>query len=81
MKYDEFKNIMISDGWSEDRWSHLKFSNASGKLFRIKNQKISIRFEICGKMGGKNEWFKIWSGYKKNLSEDIVDKIKDRIDR
>lgn len=76
-----FKYAMKSNGWTDDAWGSLRFTNKNSELFRLKFQKISVRFEIRRKIGNKNEWLKIWSGYFKNLTVDVLDKIDSRINR
>lgn len=50
-------------GWDRDRWGHMKKTTATGKLLRVKVQAKSFRLERQVKVGGKNEWVRISSGF------------------
>ena len=57
---------LIMNGWSVDRWGNYKKTSDSGKLYRVKVQKTSMRLER--KMeGAGGEWFNVVSDYFKNI--------------
>lgn len=63
----EFKAAAIAKGWREDRYGHLKASSPkSGKLYRLKLQKLAWRLEV---KGTGSVWIKSRSAYYKSTSE------------
>ena len=68
---------MLKRGWEKDRWGSLRYKNEkSGRLFRLKMQSISARFEI---KSGKN-WFRINSLYYKDVKSGIFESIADKVE-
>lgn len=56
------KQSLKVNGWVEDRWGNFKRA-VSGKEYRVKFQKTSIRYEL--KVG--KDWLNIVSDYIKNV--------------
>ena len=57
---------LIMNGWSVDRWGNYKKTSDTGKQYRVKVQKTSMRLER--KMeGAGSEWFNVVSDYFKNI--------------
>lgn len=65
-----YKELFKVKGWDEDRWGNLKLND-----FRLKFQKISLRFEH--KVGKR--WFKITSQYYTRIDTDFINRIDDRV--
>ena len=67
MTKQEFIEWAKSKGWKQDTWGHLKKDT-----HRFKIQKTSVRYE----RKGFDRWYRIRSGYYKNLSITEDNKIK-----
>ena len=57
---------LIMNGWSVDRWGNYKKTSDTGKQYRVKVQKVSMRLE-CKMEGAGGQWLNIISDYFKNI--------------
>ena len=77
MDIKELKAALISKGWTEDRFGHLKhdFRGPEGEVrtYRVKVQKLSVRLErqytieASQYSPAKNDWSKVDSAYLKDI--------------
>ena len=70
MTRDELIAWATRNGWTLDRWGHLKKEFDNG-THRIKLSRISARHEISTPFG----WARLASGYLKNLHLTAADKL------
>ena len=58
---------LVSMGWVVDRWGNYKKTSSTGKQYRVKMQKTSMRLER--KMEGAGSgWMNLVSDYFKNIA-------------
>lgn len=70
MTRDELIAWATRNGWTLDRWGHLKKEFDNG-THRIKSSRIAARHEISTPFG----WARLASGYLKNLHLTADDKL------
>jgi hypothetical protein len=70
MTRDELIAWATRNGWTLDRWGHLKKEFDNG-THRIKLSRIAARHEISTPFG----WARLASGYLKNLHRTADDKL------
>jgi hypothetical protein len=70
MTRDELIAWAMRNGWTLDRWGHLKKEFDNG-THRIKLSRIAARHEISTPFG----WARLASGYFKSLSINADDKL------
>jgi hypothetical protein len=64
MEQSECKSLLLSAGWKEDQWGHMKNKSVNGEMFRVKFEKISLRVEKQHSMThGLKSWINIQSVY------------------
>ena len=75
MTRENFIEICEKWGYQKDRFGHYQksFVDKHGeiKIYRLKISKILVRKEVKAKIGDKNEWIRLASGYLKDLKQLI----------
>ncbi len=66
MLKQEIKNVLLAQGWREDRFGHLKHQGQN-YLYRVKFQAISIRLERRYTTPNGNDWAGIAHAYCKDV--------------
>lgn len=68
----QIKQFFLSKGWKSDRFGHMKKTTSDGRLYRIKFQATSIRWEVqCVHPNDKftpSSWVRLYTGFFKQLS-------------
>jgi hypothetical protein len=66
----ETKEFFKSNGWNEDPYGNFKKSFKNNKLYRIKFNKTSLRYEAQVDTVPNKSWVRIRSAYYKDLYFD-----------